>query len=271
MRVRPFFSEPWIRQHGQPPTPARRRAASRRGDAAPARAAAAAPLRRSCWRLTQALLARRRQRTAMRCCSRAIAQRFLGRIPDALATLATPRAASSALQPPVRGARPLLRGAAAGAAGDRGVPARGEHQPRAAGELGHARGPLPHAGAARTTPPLPASHVATLRAPAAGGRDRDRTVCRRRPRGGRSAGPRVPAQARRPHRGACGCWRASASRARCTTMPRCCSRPCSSSRPTTAWRAPGIRRSCSPSCTATRRRAPSSTSSWPSEPDNRPA
>jgi hypothetical protein len=72
----------------------------------------------------------------------AVAQRYLQRIPAALATLERLEQLPSELQPPAPGARPLLRGTAPGRAGHRRLSARGQHQPRPAGELAALNGPL---------------------------------------------------------------------------------------------------------------------------------
>jgi len=60
----------------------------------------------------------------------AIAQRFLGQIPEALKTIATLEQASPEFQPYLRGARPLLRRIAPGTTSDRGLPSGCTHQSR---------------------------------------------------------------------------------------------------------------------------------------------
>ncbi len=114
------------RTRGSANTRARAGAAVRRGSEARPR---------PCWS--------RCPRTGTSCICARSSQRMLGDIPAALATLAGTRAAASALQPPVPGARSLLCRAEAGTAGDRGLPARRAHQSGPAGQLEHARRPVP--------------------------------------------------------------------------------------------------------------------------------
>ena len=96
--------------------------------------------------------------TAAQACSRAvpeqrdallftaIAQRFLGRIPEALADPGHPGTAAPALQSSLRGAWALLVAHAPGAPAIEAFLKAVQHQPRAAGQLGHARRAVSHAG-----------------------------------------------------------------------------------------------------------------------------
>ena len=148
--------------------------------------------RRRCWRDAPG------ERDALLCA--AIAQRFLGRIPAALSTLATLEAQHPRFSRlyeergrcfvEQRQAQPAIEAFREG----------GEPQPRAAGQLGDARGAVSHARGRRQCRHRGGAGANAAR-PAAGGGGRDRPVCRWRSGGGRGAGAGLPAQARRSRRG----------------------------------------------------------------------
>ena len=210
----------------------------------------------------------RRPSSATRCCSSPLPSGTWAASPRRCSTLATLRAAPSALQPPVRGARPLLRRAATGAAGDRGLPGGGEHQPRAAGQLEHARGPLPDDRAGGERGDGRGSQVATLQGlppevVTATGLFSDGDLD-----AGRADGPRLPAAARRPRRSdaAAGADRHCAQGVR---RRRAAARGGARAGARLPGRARRLRRGADRTAQATRRRAGSSSGCCSEDPDNR--